>query len=438
MKVAMVTPLAANSAIADVMLQAMPELMRHWDLHVWAPAAPELLASPAPTETITTNDRATLEALGRYDLVVYVLGDSPFHTRILPLARRLPGLVVMHDAAITNLVRGSALELNEMPQLLAHVRDTAGAVLAEELERFGELSTQRDALEVCARLPLDSYAIESSLGVVVHSRWHARRVDGFCLGDVTLAPLPVPSFRTSAEDASVPAPELATLPDDALLVVTVGNLNANRRVDLILRAIGSDPRLKTRAHVWSVGSADPTAAAEAREVATELGLGSRFVVTGHVSDGTLAKILDRADVGVALRKPVLEGQSASTLTMMRAGLPVVVYDDAHYSELPDDAVVKVPALADSTDVRRALRELADDPVGRVGRGQRARDYVLTQRTGQAYAEAIRRAGELALTARVRDHLRTDLAARLHRLRLHDKGVIVDAALRSSFELFDLA
>ena len=55
----------------------------------------------------------------------------------------------------------------------------------------------------------------------------------------------------------------------------------------------------------------------------------------------LQEVLARADVAVALRDPVLEGQSASVLTQLLSGTPVVVYDHAHYSELPDDAVVKV-------------------------------------------------------------------------------------------------
>jgi len=266
MKVAMVMPMSPESAIADVMTQAVPDLSLQWDLDIWCPAESTHRPSSVPLIPYALPNEEVIDALSGYDLVVYVLGDSPRHTRILPLAQHLPGLTVLHDASLTNLVRQAAVETDTMDVLVQHVRATAGPEAAELLAHPDTARSPSELLELCAAVPLDDYAVENSLGIVVHSRWHGERIDGLVLGDVTVAPLPVPSARLSVETNRGPDPArlLASLPSDSLLLVTVGNLNANRRVEVLLQAIADDPTLASRVHLWAVGPAESNAAVKPR------------------------------------------------------------------------------------------------------------------------------------------------------------------------------
>ena len=178
MKVAMVMPMSLESAIADVMTQAVPGLSDRWDLEVWCPSEENYRPCPIPVRPYAEVDTELLAALAAYDLVVYVLGDSPWHTRILPLVGRLPGLVVCHDASLTNLVRRTAIDRDELEALLLRVAGGSGADSAAIL-RDPELAGGAEAwLRFCAQVPLNDVALEGSLGVVVHSWWHAERVDG--------------------------------------------------------------------------------------------------------------------------------------------------------------------------------------------------------------------------------------------------------------------
>jgi glycosyltransferase involved in cell wall biosynthesis len=289
-------------------------------------------------------------------------------------------------------------------------------------------------------VPLDNIAVEGSLGAVVHSRWHAQRVDGLTLGDVTVAPLPVPSTRLGFDENEKASSTslLGALPDDAVLLVTVGAANTNRRIDLLLQAIADDDVLADRVHLWAVGPATTEARYELQRLAKTLGLQDRFEVTGRVTDALLHEILARADIAAALRDPVLEGQSASVLTQLLSGTPVVVFDHAHYSELPDDIAVKVDPKDALAGVRSALRLLVDSKSERARRGERARDYVLGSRSGAAYAAALLDAGELALATKPLAYLSTDLGSRLHRLGLHQEPAVVNAVTDLAFDLFDLA
>jgi glycosyltransferase involved in cell wall biosynthesis len=434
----MVTPMTPESAIADVMCQAVPALREAWDLDVWCPSEPVYRPSEFPVTPFAEVDRQTIDALAAYDVVVYVLGDSPLHARILPLARALPGLVVLHDASMTNLVRHTAVETGTLAELVAAVRSTYGPELADRIERPESGSAAR-WLEVCAEVPLDSYATEGALGAVVHSHWHGDRIDGRLLGDVTVARLPVPSMRPGSSGSETPDANhlLARLPHDAVLLVTVGNLNANRHVDVLLGALAAHPALAP-VHLWAVGAASDDDAAALRGLARTLGIAERFVATGRVSDAALEQILRRADIGAALRHPVLEGQSASALTTLRFGVPVVVYDQAHYAELPDDIAVKVAPDAGVGGVAAGLARLVSDPAARAAMGARAAEYVLQSRSGDAYAEDLVEAAALALGRKVHVHLAVDLAARLRRLGLHEKPVIVERVTRHAFDLYDLA
>jgi len=352
----------------------------------------------------------------------------------------LPGLAVLHDASLTNLVRTTAIERGELEPLVLRVAAASGADSAAIL-RDPELAGGAEGwLRFCAEVPLNDIALEGSLGVVVHSWWHAQRVDGLTLGDVRVAPLPVPSNQLGFKDNedSSSALLLAGLPDDAVLLVTIGVANANRQIDLLLQAIVDDDVLAARVHLWAVGTSTSQARSDLLRLARTLGLEDQFKVTGRVTDALLQEILARADIAAALRNPVIEGQSASVLTQLLSGTPVVVFDHAHYSELPDEVVVKVDPNHALVGVRNALRLLVDDEDERARRRGRARDYVLGSRSGSAYAASLSKSGERALATKPLAHLNAELGARLRRLDLHRDPAVVSAVTDLTFDLFDLA
>jgi len=439
MRVAMLTPMSPESAIADVMVQATPDLAAHWDLDIWCPTEPSYRSSPVPVLPYEAPDHQVLDALSAYDLVVYVFGDSPWHSRILPLAVRLPGLVVLHDSSLTNLVRYTAIQQGELEVLARSVEARYDSEHADILRGSAGPVTPDGWLRFCAEVPLDDVALQGSLGVVVHSRWHARKVEGMTLGDVTVAPLPVPSTRLGFDQNQSGGASrlLAGLPEDALLLVTVGSANANRRIDVLLEALADDQAL-ARIHLWAVGPSEDKARIDLLNRARALGLADRFAVTGRVTDALLQEILSRADLAAALRDPVLEGQSASALTQLLSGTPVMVYDHGHYAELPDDVVLKVPVLDPVTGVRAALHQMVKDPAESARRGARGRDYVLASRSGAAYAAAILAAGARAVDAIPLVHVTADLGERLRRLGLHKEPAVLEAATDLAFDLFDLA
>jgi len=168
-KVAMLVPMSPESAIGDVMVQAIPGLTEHWEIEVWCPEEPLYRPCPVPLRPYAEPDDQLLEALARFDLVVYVIGDSLRHSRILPLAQRLPGLVILHDASLTNLVRNAAVEQNTLGSLCERIERDYGSDEAKVMRNSNAAGNDLEWLRYCAKVPLVDIAIDGSLGVVVHS-----------------------------------------------------------------------------------------------------------------------------------------------------------------------------------------------------------------------------------------------------------------------------
>jgi len=65
---------------------------------------------------------------------------------------------------------------------MSHVERVAGAGRAHILSTTLVSVDPDEWLQFCADVPLTELVLEGSLGAVVHSLWHARRVDGLTLG----------------------------------------------------------------------------------------------------------------------------------------------------------------------------------------------------------------------------------------------------------------
>ena len=220
-------------------------------------------------------------------------------------------------------------------------------------------------------------------------------------------------------------------------MATVGSINANRRIDGLIEAVASDEVLRDRVHIVAAGAVREVMRETVRRTAERYGLASRVHTPGAVSDEALAALLDRADVCAALRDPVLEAKSASLLSQMQSGTPVMVLDHGHYAEVPDDLVVKIAVDGGAAAIAVALRSLVDDPAAATALGERSRAFVTREHTACAYAEAIRRAGELALAARPVVQMSRRLGKRLRDVGLESDPLIRKAVCDTSFDLLEL-
>jgi glycosyltransferase involved in cell wall biosynthesis len=427
-RIALLTPLLEASAIGRVMGAAADELARRHDVEIWAPRLGPRRRVGVPVREFDAATPMLARDLEGFDLAIYAVGDSPWHVEIVKLARVIPGLVVLHDVSIANL--GVAL-YGAGPRAIADdVGAWYGADVGAAFTKAMADPSDPSWIAVCARAPMVEQLLYGSLGMVVHSAWAAGHVEGVTLGDATVAPLPV---EPVAEPTTLPG-ALGAVPDEAVVLATIGYVNSNRRIDAMIAAIAGDRALRERVHLAVVGDHSTAGRQAVLDMADRAALRAHVHVTGRVDDGQLAAVLARADVCAALRDPVLEAKSASLLAQMRAGRPVLVLDHAHYSELPDDVVVKVPMPGSAGDIGTALRALLGRPDHGAELGARARAYVEEQQTAGAYADAIAAAAERALATRPRVVTAMTLGDRAERAGLRSDTLVRDLLAATIDEL----
>ena len=216
--------------------------------------------------------------------------------------------------------------------------------------------------EEAARLPMTEWIARQAGGCLAHSAFYVPRLLASCAGPVEVAGLPV---------ASRGVPALPERNGDDLTLLTVGVVNPNKCADRMIEAVAASTTLRGRVRYRLVGPVQEAERARLEALATRLGFRG-LSVEGAASDAELEAALAASDMIACLRSPVLEGGSASVADAMSAGRPTLVADAGCYADLPDDAVVKLPADVPVPALTAALERLAADPEGRRALGARAR------------------------------------------------------------------
>jgi glycosyltransferase involved in cell wall biosynthesis len=290
-------------------------------------------------------------------------------------------VLCLHDFFVGNMFLWWAQE--HMEQAKAILRTWYGDTMAEEYFR---LASKEDLITAThEKAPMTEWLAAHAVGTITHSSWGVRRVLQACPGPVRVVPL--------AYEPPAGWPP-GTKEEQGFVVLTVGNVNSNKRPESILLAIAASARLKSLATIRFVGAIHATMRERLESLAAEKGV--RLVLSGEVTDGELAMALRDADVVCCLRWPTLEAASASTVEAMLCGKPTVVMDTGFYAELPGNCVVKVRPQHELQDLRNALETLAEDTEARRGMGERAAHWAKETFSARNYARQI---AEMAVACR---------------------------------------
>jgi 1,2-diacylglycerol 3-alpha-glucosyltransferase len=157
----------------------------------------------------------------------------------------------------------------------------------------------------------------------------------------------------------------------SILIMFVGRVDQEKRVDLLLEAVSRLHRQDIQLAVVGTGRIDH----EIHEMAGQLGLvsGRQVVFTGRVPGEDLPRLLNAADLFAMPSEAEL--QSIATLEAMACGLPVLAADA---SALPELVTTGVNGFlfkpGDVEDIERCISRFADAPETwpAMGRASRAR------------------------------------------------------------------
>jgi glycosyltransferase involved in cell wall biosynthesis len=336
------------------------------------------------------------------DVALYHVGNDPeAHGWILEALRGEPGVVVLHELVLHHLIAGLTLGRRDVATYLAAMEREAG--VAGRLLALGVVDGCVPPLWESRPedFPLAGLVLDSATGLISHSRYVelGAREAGYG-GPVWLVPHPAWPAPTA------PAADLGEGP----VIGCLGNLNPSKRIPQLLEAFALVLERRPDARLLLVGAAAERLPLD--DLLADSGLPAGSILREeHVPEERFWSLMARADVVVGLRAPTMGETSGSVIRALSLGKPLVVSDVGWFSELPDDAVWKVPVDEREVSVLAAgLERLVDDPALRTAMGEAGRELVRTEhdleRVADRYAAALE---EAAGGPAVRDAVTAELA-----------------------------
>lgn len=381
MKIAWVTPFNERSAIGKVSATITAALAKRG--HEMLVVGSEYDAyDPTPRQRSDLpftqwRDRDPVALAAEYDAVIVNVGDNyGFHAGVVDYVGRIQCLGIFHDFCIYHLFTGWLSRSGHNADVRRREIDYlygAGSGLAMD-HHFGPTA---DLASIVAQAPMTEWMSRRCGAALAHSGFYLPALAKGCPGPtamayLTQAPRNVPSLPERSGD---------------LTVTTVGWINANKCADVVIEALATSPQLAGRVRYRLVGPIPDSERSRLLKVAAAHGF-ERLDIVGEVDEATLDAELTRSDILCCLRRPILEGASASAIEAMMAGRPVIVADDGFYSELPAEHVLKVPKEVPVTAVREALEALIADEPRRRRLGEGAKAWALETFSAERYMDTL--------------------------------------------------
>lgn len=332
----------------------------------WAQCPP----LPAPAGGVIVS-RMT-EPWTAFDGIIVNIGDHfGHHGGALSVLEDVPALVILHDGYLANFAADAARAREGEPWLRQLVEELYGSS-AWPLDQ----PYHTDLAWVAAHRPLTEWVAGLSGGVLTHSHLWEERLRAACPGPVRVRPLAYPGRRLPPKRR-----------EERLIVATLGHANPNRCLPELLQAIAAE---KEAGRLWEMQVIGPIA----EDMRTRLMEHARLwgveppVMTGWLPEEDMWRRLAAADAVACLRSPVLEAGSASLITAMRAGRPVLVCPHGPYAEVPEDLVYRCRPQALIADVRQHLADIARHPEQAAARAERAQRWAENAFSADGYAEDV--------------------------------------------------
>jgi len=363
MRVAFFSPLPpARSGIADYSAALLDPLGRLAEIETFAEAAPAF--DP-----------------GRYDAVLYQLGNNPYHSFAYETALRHPGFIVLHEANLHHLIADITIRRGDWEAYLREVERNAGPEALAYALRYVRTLERGPQYEI----PMLRSVLERSRGVIVHSEAVAEvvREHGFA-GPVAK----IPHGAWIVDGDRMGYRQRLGLDERAPLIGIFGFLKPYKRIGESLRAFRRLARLAPEARLLLVGEVHPELPLDSMIAALGLSALARHIDFAPIEDfnGYLAA----CDIVLNLRYPTVGESSGTLLRALGMGKAVIVSDVGSFREFPDSICLKAPVDASEEEhLFEYLNLLVSRPEIARAMGAKAREWVARECNWERVAQLYR-------------------------------------------------
>jgi glycosyltransferase involved in cell wall biosynthesis len=395
------------------------------------PRGPDGPPLPGQIRVLSAHEFVWRQHRGQYDLPIYQIGNSWAHGYVWPYLYRWPGLTVMHDARIHHARANALMSRQRAADYRAEFAYNAPAVSPDA----AELAIAGFDGAYYYHWPMRRSVIEASRMVVSHSLGMTHRLQRrYPDHAIDFVPLGHGRERSAAELSSARQQfrHAHGIPLGALVFGVLGTAATEKRIAPIIRAFAGARQWANDARLLFAGTVDPLLPLD--DLLDSFGVRGVTHLVGRVNDEGFDQAVAACDVGLNLRWPTAREMSGPWLRMLAAGLPTVIVDSVHHTDIitldprtwrcheplhtlePNPELQAVAVAIDILDedhsLRLALRRLASDAAFRSHLGQTARRHWVSNHTVERMAEGYNRVIAKALTLEaptvtLPEHLRPD-------------------------------
>lgn len=381
----------AHTDIANYSLRVVRQLAGRHEITWWFEAPPHRgLAKALARELGGTVACRAFQGLdlpwheiNRGDLTIYQMGNNAgFHATIHELARRHPGLLVMHDACLYNLYEALA-DRQGFKTFVEDMRYLYGDEGARDAQRrLDHRAGQKLGIDaMAARYPCFEPLLDGALGVITHVEGNIARFRPHTSAPIACLPL---AYRQRSEMERAPRESATPRPEEPYRIVIFGFMSGtSRRLLPFLEAFGQFPE-RHRFEVGIYGDVD--FGDQLRETIERLGLAKRVRHYGYVAEARLEQALAGAALCINLRYPVRGEGSGSMLRIWSHALPAMVTRAGWFAEQPEEALAFVRPDHEREDIQSHLASFLREPATYRQKGEAGYRLLQERHTVESYVE----------------------------------------------------
>lgn len=378
-KLAFVSPMPPEqTGIAEYSANLIPALARYYDI--------EIITAHGSKNTRTF--QWLCKNLYQIDRVLYHFGNSPFHTYMLELLEKIPGVVVLHDFFLSDLYASfepvSATSNSWLQEL--YYAHGYSALLASTAHPVDYLKTI---------YPVNRSVLQQANGVIVHSHYSKQLARQWYREDFSQDWQVIPMLNTSDQkNTRENARQALGFKETDFLICSFGHLAQAKLNHRLLDAWRTSTLLqKNGVKLIFVGQSHANRYNQAlRDTIKKNQLENQVHITGWIGKAAYHDYLAVADIAVQLRTQSRGETSAAVFDCMGSALPAIVNANGSFAELPADAVWLLADDFSDAELIQALETLFMDKNRRLELGKRAQAIVNTLHSpaycAELYAQAI--------------------------------------------------
>ncbi len=399
-KLAYVSPLPPErTGIANYSAELLPALREHYDITLIVKEDGQQV--PDNLRDLPLHSSVWFDAhAGSFDRIVYQIGNSPFHTHMLGLMQRHPGVLVLHDFFVCSMLAAEELAQRHPTMWSEELYHSHGyhALVQRYADHGVDLAKDK--------FPCNLGLLQAAAGVIVHSA-HSQRLTADWYGPRAADNLRcIPHLRQAwqvedREAARRAARATLGIAADSFLVCSFGFIGptklSHRLLDAWLRSRLAGDRQCVLVLVGENHGGDYGMQLNRR--IHESGSQDRIRIAGWTEMKDYELYLQAADIGVQLRSVSRGETSGAVLDCMNHGLPTIVNAHGSMADLSDQATWKMADEFDDADLVDALQTLRSNNERREEISRAALNLIATQHApaycAQQYAQAIEELQPLA-------------------------------------------